>query len=107
MSDEFRRTYTVARLGGDEFGALLPETGEEEAAIVVDRLMRRTAYDAAPVGDVTFSAGVVTCLAPPESVDDVIGFADHLMYAAKRTGKNRIMTEVFRDHAAAAGVGHA
>jgi GGDEF domain-containing protein len=40
---------------------------------------------------VTFSIGVLTCSnATSQNLDDLVGMADELMYAAKRDGKNTI-----------------
>jgi PleD family two-component response regulator len=39
---------------------------------------------------VTFSVGAVTFLTPPESLREMIGQADRVMYSIKTTGKNRL-----------------
>jgi diguanylate cyclase (GGDEF)-like protein len=81
----------VARLGGDEFAVLMPET-DERAAQVVIRRVRRQLLEAARREDwpVTFSAGLVTWIAPPAGVDEMLRAADELMYDAKRHGKNTV-----------------
>jgi diguanylate cyclase (GGDEF)-like protein len=79
----------VARLGGDEFALLLPATGEEEAAQVVDRLQQAlAALVARATWPISFSTGLVTCSAATCSADDLIHAADTLMYEVKVGGKN-------------------
>ncbi len=81
---------TVARLGGDEFGVLLPEVDSAGAVALAERLRLQLRETLAGRGDaVTFSIGVATFLHPPASVDEMILRADELMYAAKRSGKDR------------------
>ncbi len=86
-----RSTDAVARLGGDEFALLLPETGFDAAAIVVQKvqqsLLSAMGRKAWPV---TFSIGVVTFRTPPDSVDGMLRVADAFMYSVKHSGKNRI-----------------
>ncbi len=90
-----RSVDTVARLGGDEFGLLLPETDGPTAEALVARLRATLAAalreEGWPAG---FSYGVVTDLAPTESVDEMMSRADELMYEAKRTGKDAVRAAV-------------
>jgi PleD family two-component response regulator len=39
---------------------------------------------------ITFSIGVMTCIAVPDTTDELVKAADELMYAVKRNGKNAI-----------------
>ncbi len=98
-----RSIDVVARLGGDEFAVLLPETGVEAAETVVRRL-RRSLLGLARERrlPVTFSIGVVTWDTPPANVNEMLKSADRLMYAAKRSGKNRIRHETWGEPANAA-----
>jgi len=84
---------TVARLGGDEFGVLLPEIDSAGAIALAERLRTRL-RDSPSSHGITFSIGIATFLAPPASVDDMILRADHLMYDAKRSGKDAWRAEV-------------
>jgi diguanylate cyclase (GGDEF)-like protein len=84
-----RERDVVARVGGDEFALLLPETGSHGAVALLDALRDRVAAAARTLpGTVEFSVGAVTFLVEPRSVDEMLGGADALMYAAKRAGKN-------------------
>ena len=91
-----RKTDVVARLGGDEFAILLPEIDLEVSSGVVPKIQSRlTEVMQQNHWPLTFSMGAVTFKAPPESVDEMIRKADHLMYSSKNSGKNAIMTKVF------------
>ena len=80
----------VARLGGDEFGILLPDTTPEDAAAIMDRLRIRIHEAMAAYGwTTTVSIGVAGSL-PGGGLDELVTRADHLMYEAKREGKDRI-----------------
>ena len=92
---QLRTTDFVGRLGGDEFAALLPETNEEHAKLIVTRLQRLLLEKMQERGwPVTFSFGVVTCYCPTISVNELLKKADDLMYSVKRGQKNGIAYEV-------------
>jgi len=87
-----RNVDTVARLGGDEFAILFPEAITSEAQRlpeVIHRLLRNL-KSADPSWPVTFSIGVATFPKPPASVEEMMGFADQLMYSAKARGKDGV-----------------
>lgn len=86
-----RTVDTVARLGGDEFVVLMPETGEEAALPLADRL-REVCSQAAGAGEerVTCSVGVVTYEQPPADVRVLMSSADALMYEAKAAGGDEV-----------------
>jgi diguanylate cyclase (GGDEF)-like protein len=95
ISHGIRTTDVVARLGGDEFSLLLPETGEEPAALVIRKVHKRLTATMREQGwPVTFSIGVVTFLTPPESVDEMLRTANSMMYFVKGAGKNMIKHKV-------------
>jgi diguanylate cyclase (GGDEF)-like protein len=92
VASSVRAVDTVARLGGDEFAVLLPETGADEAAVVLERV-RRTVQDALPVdgvGLLGFSVGAATFTSAPADVDAMVAAADSVMYEVKRAGKGGI-----------------
>ncbi len=90
------RTIDVAaRLGGDEFGILLTQTGPEPAYTVANKLKEMMHKLMKEYNwPVTLSMGVVTFLKTPESVDEMMKKADHMMYSAKYNGKNNIKQAV-------------
>jgi len=91
IARSMRAMDATARMGGDEFVVLMPETGQEAARTIAPRLQQALLNEMqAHQWPVTFSLGTLTCKQPSSSVDELIGLADHLMYAAKRSGKNAI-----------------
>ncbi|MEK7448876.1 MAG: GGDEF domain-containing protein, partial [Planctomycetota bacterium] len=90
-----RSVDIVGRLGGDEFCLLLPETGYDSAQIVLQKL-RRVLLESMEEArwSVTFSIGALTYITLPDSIDDIIIKADHLMYSVKNNGKNAIKHEL-------------
>ena len=89
LEEVTRDTDLVGRLGGDEFALLMPATGSNDAARVMSVLLERVHASMKMVQHpVTFSAGAVTFLVPPDDVDAMVSTADDLMYEAKRAGKS-------------------
>lgn len=95
------RTHDVlARYGGEEFAVLLPETDNEEAMLVAQRMIvavnkNRVAIDKNVFLTITISAGVST-LKTEHYLDDIkdlgmklLATADQALYDAKEMGRNR------------------
>ena len=91
-----RSADVIGRMGGDEFAILFPETQPEAAQIVMRRVQRHL-LDTVQKKEwpVTFSMGVATFVAPPNSAEEMIKAVDGIMYSAKNSGKNRIKFEIF------------
>ncbi|WP_199540058.1 GGDEF domain-containing protein [Paraburkholderia kururiensis] len=91
-----REKDVVARIGGEEFVLLLPGADEQSAFQIADRLRTVLASSRFDEIDaticVTMSAGVAP-YRPGEAVAALLARADHLLYAAKRAGRNRVITE--------------
>ena len=90
---------TVCRFGGAEFLVLLPETGYEgalqlceslRASVEAGRLVRSDTRE--PIGKVTVSFGVAEWRTG-DTLEDMVARADAALYAAKRTGRNRVTGE--------------
>ncbi|MBN2493768.1 MAG: diguanylate cyclase [Deltaproteobacteria bacterium] len=83
----------AARYGGDEFVLILPETSRSGATVTAERL--RIAVQMHPWGDriplVTLSIGTAAFPADGQSRDELIRAADAALYAAKRSGRNRVV----------------
>lgn len=95
------RTHDVlARYGGEEFAVLLPETGNDEAMMVAQRIItavnkNRIVVDKNVILTITISAGVST-LSTENYIDDIkelgmklLSSADQALYDAKEQGRNR------------------
>ncbi len=86
----------VARTGGEEFVILAPGTsvaGAQHLAVRVLEAFRRTTFGGPSERIVvTVSLGVVSDSVPDESIaEDLQARADEALYAAKRTGRNRMV----------------
>lgn len=88
----------VARYGGEEFTILFSGLGIagarttlETAREVVEAKRYRLRESDVPLGAVTISAGL-TEVAPGESLGVVFGRADRLLYAAKDSGRNCVLS---------------
>ena len=89
----------AARYGGEEFAAVLPNTdlGGAEAigeqlrnAVATRKLVRKNSGES--LGKVTMSVGIAE-YRPGEALDELVERADRALYMAKRTGRNRVLTE--------------
>jgi diguanylate cyclase (GGDEF)-like protein len=105
--DEVLRTFAITvfanirnidrfgRFGGEEFLLVLPDTPQETASRILDRLRAIIAeldWSAFSAGmQVTVSAGIAT-LNPNETSDAILARADRALYAAKAQGRNRIVS---------------
>lgn len=88
--------HFVGRYGGEEFVVLLGGVRAPAAAALMDEARRELAErhfrlrdTEEPLGQVTFSAGVVEAR-PGESWSETVGRADTMLYRAKESGRNRI-----------------
>ena len=87
----------VARFGGEEFLVVLPETGEEGAVALAERIRARVEETPPVTGGeygwlrVTVSIGVATVPSPRvNSPEELIAVADEALYRAKAQGRNRV-----------------
>jgi diguanylate cyclase (GGDEF)-like protein len=88
---------TVARYGGDEFIAILPDADRQQAILIGERI--RESIEAVALHDshrglVTISAGATAVRGERGSklsAEDLVATADQALYAAKRSGRNRVI----------------
>ena len=101
VADVFRmqlRHYDVpARFGGEEFSILLPETSDEEALEIAERIRREVAERAFDVETssqpirATISIGVAAYPRDGQDGNELIHQADLAVYRAKLQGRNRVL----------------
>lgn len=90
-----RSTDLVARVGGDEFYLLFRETWAVEADALLSRVWAGLQRFMREAGwSVTSSIGAATFEGAPESVEEMMKLTDRLMYAAKKSGGDRIEKRV-------------
>ena len=91
-----RKSDVMCRFGGEEFIVLLPETSQQDAVFAAQRICQTIAQQSLPTnGDlgpvvVTVSIGVTQLKTKTETLQDLIDEADHALYHAKQTGRNRV-----------------
>lgn len=93
--DTLRVVDIIGRVGGEEFAILLPETNEEEAIRVAERLREAIADAKVPLGNglplsVTVSIGIASLTSKDDNIDVLLNLADKALYAAKHAGRNRV-----------------
>ena len=94
MQDSVRLEDMVGRWGGEEFLVVLPNTADQGAAELAERLRQVVADTPCRLADgdevqVTISVGCAASL-----IDDagrLVRSADAAMYEAKQTGRNRVV----------------
>nr|WP_281502986.1 diguanylate cyclase [Ancylobacter crimeensis] len=112
LAREVRTGDVLARIGGEEFVALLPGSGEGEAARIASRLRRAVehlaiAHARSPFRLLTVSIGYAGV--PAERVGqpgELLIAADRALYAAKAAGRNAIHAWT-KDHGVDRGEGGA
>jgi diguanylate cyclase (GGDEF)-like protein len=94
ITGALRSGDTIARLGGDEFAVLLEDGGNPlgSARRMADALASPfTVAGAELVVRASIGVGCLAAADPPMSADQLLGRSDAAMYAAKRSGKGRIV----------------
>lgn len=92
-SEEIRAMDSLCRFGGEEFVLILPETGEDQARQVLDRLRETIGHLDHPgvEGAVTVSLGFCSGVpSPGQGLDSFLGRADKGLYHSKESGRNRV-----------------
>jgi diguanylate cyclase (GGDEF)-like protein len=94
MRKTLRSSDVGVRTGGDEFLVLMAQCGLEESRIAAERVREAVELQgrADPKIAISVSAGVAAWR-PGRSAEQVLEAADAMLYAAKRAGKDRVISE--------------
>ncbi len=82
------------RYGGEEFCMLLPDTGPDEAAIILEEFRKKV--ESTPIGyegqdlKVTVSIGIATSLLDTSDPKELFKQADECLYKCKEDGRNQV-----------------
>ncbi len=98
LRDNLRKNDIAARYGGEEFAIILPDTNEDKAVLIADKIrliIENTKFEGEenqPNGILTVSMGI--SVYPDKAKDDItlIKSADDALYRAKFFMKNRVET---------------
>ncbi|MET0722195.1 MAG: CHASE domain-containing protein [Tardiphaga sp.] len=96
LRDTIRITDIIGRFGGEEFLLLMPGISIEVAEQRVNDLVLgvrglQVALPGATLDGITLSVGLAMMPLHVEHGDDLLAAADAALYAAKRTGRNRVV----------------
>lgn len=95
LLDNLRNSDHAGRYGGEEFGIILPETDTSGAIAICERI-RQAIEDSivkTSVADIryTVSIGIAPITDGPENYMQWLQLADEALYAAKKSGRNKVM----------------
>jgi two-component system, cell cycle response regulator len=102
FSQRFRRNTRgidlAGRIGGEEFVIIMPDTDLDRGCQVAERLRACVAQDLFQVNSqqqmrITASVGVATLQSANDTPETLFKRADEALYIAKRSGRNRVVTQ--------------
>ncbi|NET01957.1 MAG: diguanylate cyclase [Sphaerospermopsis sp. SIO1G1] len=95
VQENLRLPDCFGRFGGEEFVILLPETDEDEAYIVAERIRTNIQNQYLQIADykisITISIGISSYCLGDKNIDIILKRADHSLYQAKNQGRNRVI----------------
>jgi diguanylate cyclase (GGDEF)-like protein len=92
LRENTRQSDMVFRIGGDEFVVLMPNTEVEDCERICNAFCKLIAEKMQKASfQITASIGYTTIERVPEHSVDILTIADKAMYAAKTSGKSRVV----------------
>ena len=85
-----RTVDCVGRYGGEEFAVIMPDTDNDGAMVVAERIRARVAEEEFPGRGITVSVGVAEFPSDADSAAGTVDIADQALYQAKRAGRDRV-----------------
>jgi two-component system cell cycle response regulator len=103
LRENSRETDTVARYGGEEFCVILPETGDQSAEVIAERVRKATESRPVAIGpkeaegagarvNLTVSIGIAEMPPGLNFAEELVRLADKALYQAKDAGRNTVRT---------------
>lgn len=96
MAEALDSGHTLSRIGGEEFAVLLPGMDEIEASVVAERVRQHVADSLLSINGHTLrlhiSLGVAALARDISDLRELLHAADRALYAAKRSGRNCVVT---------------
>jgi diguanylate cyclase (GGDEF)-like protein len=103
LKSQLRAYDFSARVGGEEFSLIFPNTELNDAITVCDKLSDAIReielFNDTGTIRCTASFGVTTVNSNFSDIDDMLNFADQLLYDAKDQGRNRIVADTMMSDA--------
>lgn len=98
-SAQLRSNDLFARIGGEEFACLLPNTTQQDALWLAERVRAAVESASQRVGEhtirATVSVGVALSNHPTADLSGLLKTADQALYRAKEAGRNRVETSAY------------
>ncbi len=97
LDHEVRKTDLVARFGGEEFCVILSGIDKEQAVAVMERIRKALeekvhTSESGEEFSITVSIGIT--VNEEKTLEDMVKEADRLLYTAKASGKNCVISNV-------------
>ena len=104
LRENSRETDTVARYGGEEFCVILPETDDQSAEVIAERVRRAMELRPVTIGpkeaeaagraevNLTVSIGIAQMPSSLKFAEELVRLADKALYQAKDAGRNTVRT---------------
>ena len=95
LRDALRGSDIACRYGGEEFVLILPDASPAEVLKKAESIRlaigdQSFLYQSKPLPDISASLGIASLCDGNEDTDEMLRAADGALYAAKRSGRNKV-----------------